>query len=111
MAVNRANLRSLLATAEYAGICLQGAREAPADGPLGLEMPGWVFDRFLLIGLRVPGQRLATWLEGVFLYTDAGFFALDLERVEEPRWEHSDLEIAPCDLSIRGDLPAIASDR
>jgi hypothetical protein len=72
---------------------------------LGLQADGWIFDRFLLIGRRPSGRRIAAWVEGVFVYTDAGFTALDLERVEEPRWEHSDLEIAPCDLSIRNDLP------
>lgn len=103
-----ANFASLISNAAYAGVCLQGARSEEAGGVLGLEEDGWVFDRLLLIGRRQDGQRLAAWIEGLFLYSDAGFFALDLERVEEPRWEHSDLEIAPCDLAIRNDLPQIA---
>lgn len=98
-------LPRLLAESSYAGVCLQGAREEPEGGVNGLRSPGWVFDRLLVIGRRSNGRRIAAWLEGVFLFTDAGFFALDLERVERPRWEHSDLEIAPCDLSIRDDLP------
>ena len=97
-----------LADADYAGVCVQGAREEAASGPLGLLTDAWVFDRILLIGRRAGGQRVAAWIEGVFVYSDTGFAALDLERVEEPRWEHSDLEIAPCDLAIREDLPAIA---
>ncbi len=42
------------------------------------------------------------------MFSDAGFGALDLERVETPRWEHSDLELAPCDMAIRNDLPEAA---
>jgi hypothetical protein len=98
-------LSRLLAGASYAGVCLQGARDEAEGGVTGLRSPGWVFDRILVIGRRGTGRRIAAWLEGLFLYTDAGFFAVDLERVERPRWEHSDLEIAPCDLSIRDDLP------
>ena len=96
---------TLLASAEYAGLCVQGARAETAGGVLGLRADGWIFDRMLLIGRRPSGRRIAGWLEGTFLYTDAGFAVLDLERVEEPRWEHSDLELAPCDLAIREDLP------
>lgn len=99
------DLTSRLETATYAGICLQGAREEPAGGVLGLRSPGWVFDRALLIGTRPGGGRVASWIEGIFIFTDAGFGALDLERVENPRWEHSDLELAPCDFAVRDDLP------
>lgn len=106
--VDGSNIASLLATAEYAGVCLQGARSEPAAGPLGLSSDAWVFDRLLLIGTRGSGQRVAAWIEGIFVYSNVGFRALDLERVEEPRWEHSDLELAPCDLAIRNDLPEIA---
>lgn len=108
LAIDPDALRSPLASAEYAGICLQGARAVEAGGPIGLIADGWVFDRLLIIGRRPTGRRVAAWIEGVFVYSDAGFAAIDLERVEEPRWEHSDLEIAPCDLSIRNDLPEIA---
>lgn len=102
------DLEALLESADYAGICLQGARDEEAGGVLGLRGDGWVFDRALLIGRRPGGRRIATWIEGTFLFTDAGFGALDLERVETPRWEHSDLEIAPCDVAIRSDLPEAA---
>ncbi|MGE0786763.1 MAG: hypothetical protein AB7S26_13910 [Sandaracinaceae bacterium] len=95
----------LMASAEYAGICVQGARDVEPGGPLGLRSPGWVADRVLVIGRRPSGQRIASWLEGLWLYCEHGFRAAELERVERPRWEHSDLEIAPCDLSIRNDLP------
>jgi hypothetical protein len=89
--------------AEYAGVCLQGARVEDAGGVLGLQRPGWIFARALVIGRRPGGQRVASWLEGAFVYSDAGFRALDLERVEAPRWEHSDLELAPCDFAVRDD--------
>jgi hypothetical protein len=98
-------LSARLASAEYAGICLQGARVEDAGGVLGLERPAWVFDRALVIGRRPGGQRIASWIEGSFVLSDAGFGALDLERVEAPRWEHSDLEIAPCDHAVRDDQP------
>jgi hypothetical protein len=65
----------------------------------------WTIERVLVIGIRPGGRRIAAWIEGTFVYTDAGIGALDLERVEQPRWEHSDLELAPCDFAIRNDLP------
>jgi hypothetical protein len=100
-----ADFPAMLESARYAGICLQGAREESAGGVLGLRREGWTFERALVIGRNPDGRRIAAWIEGPFLFTNAGFGALDLERVEEPRWEHSDLEIAPCDLAIRNDLP------
>ena len=99
---------TLLADAEFAGVCLQGARDEPAAEAAGLRQAGWVFDRVLVIGRRSTGRRIAAWLEGGFVYTDVGFVALDFERVERPRWEHADLELAPCDLSIRLDRPLAA---
>lgn len=84
--------------AQFSGICLQNARVEDAAGPLGLRSQGWVFDRALVIGTQPGGRRIASWVEGTFLFTDAGFGAIDLWRVEEPRWEHADLELAPCDM-------------
>lgn len=100
---------ALLASAEYAGLCLQGVRVEPPDGILGLQRAGWVADRALVIGRRPSGRRIAAWIEGTFVYSDAGFGALDLERVEQPRWEHSDLELAPCDIAVRRDQPAVVA--
>jgi hypothetical protein len=102
------DFRTLLDDADYAGICLQGARDEPAGGALGLRAPGWSIERALIIGRKANGQRIAAWLEGPFLFTDAGFGAIDLERVEEPRWEHSDLELADCEFAVRNDLPEAA---
>ncbi len=90
----------ILGSARYAGLCLQGARQQPAGGPLGLKADGWVFERVLVVGLQAGGRRLASWVEGAFLLTDAGFGALALTRVEPPRWEHSDLELTTCDMQV-----------
>ncbi len=90
----------VLGTARYVGVCLQGARQEPAGGPLGLKSQGWVFERALVVGAQPGGRRVASWVEGAFVFTDAGFGALALTRVEPPRWEHSDLELAICDMAV-----------
>jgi hypothetical protein len=46
---------------------------------------------------------VAAWVEGTFLATDAGVYALLLSRVEVPRREHADLAIQQCDLEDRPD--------
>lgn len=88
-----------LAHTEYLGVCLQDSR---GDDPaLGVRGEGWTFRRVLVAARQPAGRRIALWVDGVFLFTDDGFGALDLERVEDPRWEHSDLEIAPCDMATQ----------
>ena len=52
------------------------------------------------ISARLGGRRVASWVEGAFVYTREGFRALDLTRVEVPRWEHADLELAACDMEV-----------
>ncbi len=89
-----------LGPAEFGGVCLQGVRLEPGGSRLGLLADGWVFDRALVMGLEPGGRRMAAWLEGTFVYTPEGFVALVLSRVEAPRWEHSDLELAPCDMQV-----------
>jgi hypothetical protein len=93
--------RELVAAFEgttYAGACFDRARpEAPA-GELGLRAPGFVFDRVLVAGREPGGGTVAAWLEGTFVVTDAGVWALLLSRVEEPRREHADLALQACDL-------------
>lgn len=84
--------------AKYLGICVQGARLEPAGTSMGLKHAGWMFDRALVAGIEPSGRRIASWVEGAFLFTTKGFGAISLDRVEEPRWEHSDLELAPCDM-------------
>lgn len=96
-----AHLARALEGTRYLGVCLQDARDEPAAGPLGLRADGWTFRRVLVAAQRPGGRRIALWVDGIFLFTDAGFGALDLERVESPRPEHSDLEIAPCDMATR----------
>jgi hypothetical protein len=82
----------------YAGACFDRARpEAPA-GELGLRAPGFVFDRVLVAGREPGGGRVAAWLEGTFLVTDTGVWAILLSRVEAPRREHADLALQACDL-------------
>lgn len=92
--------RQLLANSEFIGVCVQGLRVEPAAGVLGLTADGWVFDRMLLVGSHGVGGHVALWVEGIFLRTDAGLRALTLERVESPRREHADLELALCDLRV-----------
>jgi len=84
--------------ARYSGICVQNARTERSAGAIGLKSDGFVFDRALVIGVETDGGRIASWVEGTFVYTNAGFGAIDLMSVEEPRREHSDLELAPCDM-------------
>jgi hypothetical protein len=86
-------------TATFVGFCAQGAHNEPARGSLGLTQPGWVLDRLLLAARGGPsGPRSASWLEGEFVYTARGWRALSLRRIEAPRRQHSDLELAPCDV-------------
>ncbi|MEM9071607.1 MAG: hypothetical protein AAGE52_24075 [Myxococcota bacterium] len=86
--------------ARFSGVCLQGARQEAPGGPLGLRQEGWVFERVLVVGTQPGGRRLASWVEGSFVFTNAGFGAIALTRVEAPRWEHSDLELATCDMEV-----------
>lgn len=87
-------------SAEYLGICAQDSREEPAGTSLGLRSRAWVVSRALVAG-RIGGgsRRIALWVDGAFVATSRGFRAIDLERIETPRWEHSDLEILACDIS------------
>jgi hypothetical protein len=96
---------SLWSGSRFAEICVQQGREEPPNGALGLRAPGFVFERALLVGRELDGGLLAAWVEGVFVYTDAGFYALSLERVEPPRRDHSDLELAVCELRARSASP------
>ena len=91
---------SLLRSARYAGLCVQQGRVEPRAGTLGLRASGFVFDRALLIGREAGGGAVASWVEGHFLHTDVGFGALSVERVESPRRDHADLELAECELRV-----------
>ncbi len=85
------------AAASFAGFCAQGAREEPAARGLGLQRPAWVLDRVLVVA-NLGGSRSASWLEGRFVYTAQGWKTLSLTRIEQPRRNHADLELAPCDV-------------
>lgn len=92
-------LRAAFAKTSYGGACFDRARPAVPAGELGLRQPGFVFDRVLIAGIEGGGTRVAAWLEGTFLATDAGVYALLLSRVEAPRRDHADLVIQQCDLA------------
>jgi hypothetical protein len=95
-----ADQRALLQSARYAGLCVQQGRAEPSGGTIGLRAPGFVFERALVIGREPDGGALASWVEGKFLNTDAGFAALTVERVEAPRRDHADLELAECEIRV-----------
>jgi hypothetical protein len=90
--------RALFSTASYAGICVQQGRSEPPGGALGLRASGFLFERALIVGREPGGGTVASWVEGHFVNTDVGFRALSLERVEPPRRDHADLELAVCEL-------------
>jgi hypothetical protein len=95
-----ADARALLQRAKYAGLCVQQGRAEPSAGAIGLRAPGFVFERALVIGREPGGGAVASWVEGEFLNTDAGFGALSLERVEPPRRDHADLDLAECEMRV-----------
>jgi hypothetical protein len=90
--------RTLWTSASYAGICVQQGRVEPEGGTVGLRASGFVFERALIIGREPDGGAVASWVEGRFVHTDAGFGALSLSSVERPRRDHADLELAVCEL-------------
>jgi hypothetical protein len=93
--------RVLLQSARYAELCVQQGRAEPSGGVIGLRQPGFVFERALLVGRDAEGGAIASWVEGRFVHTDIGFEALSVERVESPRRDHADLELAECELRVR----------
>lgn len=84
----------------FSGLCVQNARVESPDGGFGLLRPAWVFDRVLLVLKSPEGRRLAAWVDGLFVLTSRGIWALHLRQIEQPRWEHSDLELAMCDARV-----------
>lgn len=93
-----ADARALLGAASYAGICVQQGRIEPEGGTLGLRHAGFLFERALLVGKEPGGGAVASWVEGRFVHTNAGFAVLGLERLEPPRRDHADLDLAVCEL-------------
>jgi hypothetical protein len=85
------------ARASYVGFCIQGAHSEPAKHSYGLLADAWIVDRVLVVARR-GRSRTASWVEGTFLYTDQGWKALSVSRIEPPRSHHTDLEVAPCDV-------------
>jgi hypothetical protein len=97
--------RTLWASAQYAGLCVQQGRTEYTFGTLGLRKNAFVFERGLLIGREPGGGDLAGWVEGTFVLTQQGFIALAIERVEPPRRDHADLELAECEIADRRPVP------
>jgi len=93
------------ANAAYSGLCIQGARMESAGSPLGLRRAAFVLDRALVAGVEPGGGRVAAWLEGTFVLTDQGFYAIAVQRLETPRRDHADLDLAPCDFRFGGRSP------
>lgn len=81
----------------FAGFCAQGARNEPAHAALGLRQRGWVLERILVVA-SLGATRSAAWVSGRFVYTDAGWKLLSVDQIEQPRRQHSDLDLAPCDV-------------
>lgn len=94
--LNLSELARPWALAEYAGFCAQGALQGGAVDP-GLRADGWMLDRILVVA-GLNRVQSASWVEGRFVFTDQGFKVLSLSRVEPPRAQHADLELAPCDV-------------
>lgn len=92
--------RAAFAGARYTGLCVQQGRVEPAGGALGLSRPGFVFERALVVAAHPEGGRVAAWVEGEFLFSSRGFGAVTVRRVEAPRRDHSDLELAVCELAV-----------
>lgn len=89
-----------LAGASYLGVCAQSAHEEGPGGALQLTERTWVIGRVLVVGrIEGTGRRIASWIDGPFAFDGERFVAVELENLEEPRWEHSDLELGVCDLS------------
>jgi hypothetical protein len=90
--------REQLQGTDYLGVCVQDSRDEQAHQGTGLREDAWTLRR-VLVAAHVGPRRIALWVDGVFVFTDLGLRALDIERIEEPRWEHADLELVPCDMA------------
>lgn len=90
---------AVLRGSTYVGACIQGLRDEPPGSVIGLRQPGWLFERMLLVA-QEPTGRIAFWVEGEFLWTDLGFGAISIQPPETPRRNHSDLELAVCDVDL-----------
>jgi hypothetical protein len=85
------------ATSTYQGFCAQEAHAERGGSAYGLRSDAWVVQRILVVARRGKG-RTAAWVEGRFFYSDRGWLALSVGRIEPPRGHHTDLEVAPCDV-------------
>ncbi|MCS6797042.1 MAG: hypothetical protein NZ898_00690 [Myxococcota bacterium] len=88
------------ASARLVRLCMQGVRVEQPGGPVGVRRPAWVFDRALVAAEQPGRRRIASWVEGLFVFTTHGLRAIDLVLVEAPRWEHVDLDHAICEVAF-----------
>ena len=98
VASSSAEARQAWRNTTFHGICLQGVRQEPPGTAVGLRAEAGVVERVLVVGRRPDRARLATWVEGLLVRTPRGLRAIAFFPIEPPRWEHSDLEIASCDV-------------
>jgi hypothetical protein len=89
----------------YVGICVQRSSAEPAGGALGLSTDAWVVERVLVVAQHPRAGRIAGWVEGTFVFTSRGFGAVAIDSVEAPRVNHSDLELASCEMASGLDDP------
>jgi hypothetical protein len=85
------------ATSSYQGFCAQEAHAEPGGSAYGLRRDAWIVPRLLVVARRGK-SRTAAWVEGRFFYSNRGWLALSVGRIEPPRSHHTDLEVAPCDV-------------
>ena len=89
----------------YVGVCVQRSSAEVRGGSLGLQADAWVVERVLLVAQHPRAGRLAGWVEGTFVFTSRGFGAIAIDSIEAPRVNHSDLELASCEMASGLDEP------
>ena len=97
LSLSLAGTANAWATFVYQGFCAQDVHAEPAGSAYGLKRDAWVIQRVLVVA-RKGKNRSAAWVEGRFFYSDRGWLALSIGRIEPPRSHHTDLEVALCDV-------------
>lgn len=97
LSLSLAGTARIWSTSTYQGFCAQEAHAERGGSAYGLRDDAWVVPRLLVVARRGK-SRTAAWVEGRFFYSDRGWLALSVGRIEPPRSHHTDLEVAPCDV-------------